>query len=537
MAPVVSRPTARLLRRLVPLAVLGLVLGLAGAAFRSERTHRAAAEQVLRDDAGMAGTEFIRRTAFDVAFNGYQTVTTALLRSAADGSLALSPRIPPQARALVAHLLLLEEGVARVVEGGTPPPWLEAWARSELSSMAREPGSFTVRHRVEEGRAVTLVLVPLGPGGQRVAAFDVNLDAQRPFLERTLARGPLLPMVIGDHQLTNAMMNVAYLDPTGAVRLEAGGLRRPEWEVSVPFGSWLDGVLAGSTVRVSIDPAAAWRLLPGGLPPTQLPLLAFLAAGAVAVLVLSVRADGRERALTQAREDFVVAVSHELRTPLAQIRLFTETVLLGRSRSQAEQRRFLEAAVRESIRLGRLVDNVLAFSRSDRGVLDVHPSPRRLAPLIAQVTEAFQPLASARRIHLALQLDVAARAAVDEAGFRRLLLNLLDNAVKYGPEQAEVTVRLAQTAEDVELAVEDRGPGIPERERESIFDPFQRLDRDRPSGSPGTGLGLALVRELAVRHGGACRIEDRAGGGARFVVTLPRVEGRGDPHVRSAEGQ
>jgi len=290
-------------------------------------------------------------------------------------------------------------------------------------------------------------------------------------------------------------------------------------------------------VRVSIDPAAAWRLLPGGLPPTQLPLLAFLAAGAVAVLVLSVRADGRERALTQAREDFVVAVSHELRTPLAQIRLFTETVLLGRSRSQAEQRRFLEAAVRESIRLGRLVDNVLAFSRSDRGVLDVHPSPRRLAPLIAQVTEAFQPLASARRIHLALQLDVAARAAVDEAGFRRLLLNLLDNAVKYGPEQAEVTVRLAQTAEDVELAVEDRGPGIPERERESIFDPFQRLDRDRPSGSPGTGLGLALVRELAVRHGGACRIEDRAGGGARFVVTLPRVEGRGDPHVRSAEGQ
>ena len=224
------------------------------------------------------------------------------------------------------------------------------------------------------------------------------------------------------------------------------------------------------------------------------------------------------------REDFVVGVSHELRTPLAQIRLFTETILLGRCRSEAEQRRFLEAAARETVRLGDLVDNILDFSRAERGLLDLHPAPRQLAPLVAQVAQAFQPLANTRRVHLDLQLDEQAHAAVDEGGFRRLLLNLLDNAVKYGPERGEVTVRLQRVGPCVELAVEDRGPGIPARDREAIFAPFQRLDRDRRSGTTGAGLGLALVREFVARHGGVCRIEDRSGGGSRFVVSLPGVE-------------
>lgn len=519
------RQAAKLLRRIVPLAVLGLVIGLAAAALHSERSHRTAAEQVLRDDAGMAATEFIRRTAFDLAFNGYEAVSTALLRSAADGPPTLAPSIPPQARALVAHLVLLDHGAFRALEGGQPPPSLEPWVRAEVATLTRDHEGFVVRHRIEDGRAATLVLVPLDQSEARVAAFDVDLEAQRPFLERSLARGPLLPAVIGDHQLTNAMMSVGYLDPAGKLWLEAGAPRRPTWEVAVPFGKWLAGVLDGSTVRVSLDPAVAAHLIPGGLPVSQLPLLALLAAGSLLFLFLAVRADRTERSLARAREDFVVGISHELRTPLAQIRLFTETVLLGRCHSEEEERSFLEAALRESVRLGHLVDNVLDFSRAERGLLDVQLTPRRLAPLVTQVTEAFQPLAATRKIRLELQLDGAVRASVDEAGFRRLLLNLLDNAVKYGPEQAEVTVRLQENQSGVELAVEDRGPGIPERDRDAIFTAFQRLDRDRRAGQTGAGLGLAMVRELAERHGGACRIEDRAGGGSRFVLTLPRVEG------------
>ncbi len=499
---------------------------LAAAAVRAERFHRAAVARVLHDYAGMAGTEFVRRTAFDVGFNGYQVLAAALNRSAAEGPLELPSSIPKHARDLVAHLVLLDHGEARVVAGGALPPWLEPWIRAETAALpANRDSSFLVRHRTEGGRAVTLVLVPLDADGHRLAAFDVNLDALRPFLQHSLQRGPLLPPVVGDHHLTNAVMSVTFLDHAGVSRLEAGAPRRVEWEVEVPFGDFFSSVLVGSTVRVSLDPAVAPRLLPGGLPPSQLPMLALLVTGGLVLVVLAMRAERRERVFAQLREDFVVGVSHELRTPLAQIRLFTETILLGRCRSEAEKQRFLEAAARETVRLGDLVDNILDFSRAERGLLDVHPTPRQLAPLVTQVTQAFQPMATTRSVHLDLQLDSEARAAVDEAGFRRLLLNLLDNAVKYGPERGEVTVRLHRAGPCVELAVEDRGPGIPARDREAIFAPFQRLDRDRQSGTTGLGLGLALVREFVARHGGACRIEDRAGGGARFVVSLPRVEG------------
>jgi signal transduction histidine kinase len=501
------------------------MLVLAAAAVRAERAHRAAAERVLHDYAGMAGTEFVRRTAFDVGFNGYQVLAAALRHSAAEGKLELPSSVPKQARTLVSHLVLLDSRGAQVVSGGAPPSWLEPWIRAEAGALPADQEALIVRHRTEGGHAVTLVLVPLDVDGKRLAAFDVNLDGLQPFLQRSLKRGPLLPSVVGDHHLTNAVMSVTYLDHAGVPRLEAGAPRRAEWEVEVPFGDFFSSVLEGSTVRVSLDPAVAPRLLPGGLPRSQLPILVLLLAGGLGLLGLAVRLERGERRLARLREDFVVGVSHELRTPLAQIRLFTETILLGRCRSEAEQRRFLEAVARETLRLGDLVDNILDFSRAERGLLDIHPAPRQLAPLVSQVTQAFQPLADTRRVRLDLQLDGEACAAVDEAGFRRLLLNLLDNAVKYGPEAGEVTVRLDRAGPCVELSIEDRGPGIPDRDREAIFTPFQRLDRDRRSGTTGAGLGLALVREVVARHGGACRIENRAGGGSRFVVSLPRAEG------------
>jgi signal transduction histidine kinase len=519
-----QRRGASLLRWATPVAALGLMVVLAAAAVRAERAHRAAVERVLHDYAGMAGTEFVRRTAFDVGFNGYQVLAAGLRHSASEGRVELPAAAPQRVRDLVAHLVLLDGGRTELLSGGAPPAWLEPWIRAEAAT-PRAGADFVVRHRTEDGRAVTLVLVPLDAGGHRLAAFDVNLDALRPFLQHSLDRGPLLPSVVGDHHLTNAVMSVTYLDHAGAPHLEAGAPRRVDWEVEVPFGDFFSSVLEGSTVRVSLDPSVAPRLLPGGLPRSQLPILALLLTGGLGLVVLAVRADRREQKFARLREDFVVGVSHELRTPLAQIRLFIETLLLGRCRSEEEERRFLEAAARESVRLGDLVDNILDFSRAERGFLDFHPAPRQLAPLVTQVTQAFQPLANARRVHLDLQLDGEACAAVDEAGFRRLLLNLLDNAVKYGPERGQVTVRLQRSGPSVELAVEDRGPGIPARDREAIFAPFQRLDRDRRSGTTGAGLGLALVREVVARHSGACRIEERSGGGSRFVVTLPAVEG------------
>jgi signal transduction histidine kinase len=505
-------------------AGLAVTLALAIAAVRSEGQHRAAAERVLRDYAGVAGTEFVRRTAFDVGFNGYQVLAAALRRSAAAGAVALPAEgVPRQARKLVGRLFVVERGEPRLVSGSPPPPWLEAWIRAESAAPPREGEGFSVRHRTQDGHAATLVLVPLD-GGVRRAAFDVDLAALRPFLQRSIARGPLLPGVIGDGHVTNASVAVSFRDHAGAERLRAGPAPWPEWEVEVPFADFFYGVLESSHVRVSLDPALAERLLPGGLPPSRIPMLAALGMAGLGFSVLAIRQVRRERAFARLRDDFVASVSHELRTPLAQIRLFVETVVLGRCRSDEEERRFLEAVHRETLRLGHLVDNILDFSRAERGLLDASLAPRRLAPVVGEVARAFEPLAATRGVRIEALLDPDAGAAVDEAGFRRVLLNLLDNAVKYGPAQADVTVRLRRMGDAVELAVEDRGPGVPAQHREAIFAPFRRLGRDRQSPATGAGIGLAVVRELVSCHGGSCRVEDREGGGASFVVRLPAAE-------------
>jgi signal transduction histidine kinase len=512
-----------LARLAVPAAGLAIAVALAATAVVAHRSHRAAAERVLRDYAGVAGSEFVRRTAFDVGFNGYQVVAAGLRRSAATGTIGLPRGLPKEARDLVAHLFVVERGAARLVAGGDPPSWLEPWIRSEAAALPADRDPFLARHRVEAGRAQTLVLVPLDDEGTRLCAFDVEPTALRPYLQRSLDRGPLLPPVIGDGHLTNAIMTVSFDDAAAHEEFRAGAGSWPEWQVGVPFGDFYRGVLEGSQVRVSLDPSVADRLLPGGLPRSLLPLLALLLAAALSLALLGLWQGRRERAFARMREDFVIGVSHELRTPLAQIRLFTETVLLGRCRSEEERQRFLEAAARETLRLGHLVDNILDFSRSERGLLAVSPAPRLLAPLVSRITQAFQPLAAARGVHLAAELDPQAGAAVDEAAFTRLLLNLLDNAVKYGPEQAEVNVSVRRVGSTVELAVEDRGPGVPRRDRETIFAAFRRLDRDLQSTATGAGIGLAIVKELVARQGGACRVEDREGGGARFVVSLPCV--------------
>jgi signal transduction histidine kinase len=292
--------------------------------------------------------------------------------------------------------------------------------------------------------------------------------------------------------------------------------------VRVPFGDTYEGVLKGYTADVSLDEAAAPLLLSGGLPRTRLPfllLMLLLSAGVTLAAILQLR---RERAFLRLREEFVASVSHELRTPLTQIRMFAETLLLGRARSEAEEERALAIIDREARRLSHLVENVLVSSRASRGVLTVSPEDRAMAPLLRDVVEGFASVAEARRVRLRLDLDESAAARVDADAVRHVMLNLLDNAVKYGPVGQEVRVGLSRSNGVVRITVEDEGPGIPAAARQRVFSRFERLERERESVAAGAGIGLAVVRDLVVRMAGRCSIEDGTGRrGARFVVEVP----------------
>lgn len=308
----------------------------------------------------------------------------------------------------------------------------------------------------------------------------------------------------------------------------------PQYKSPYTASDTLGEAYGGLSAVVSLRPEAAESLVIGGLPKSRLPTilgLLLLASGLVIAALFQIR---REQELSLLRTDFVSSVSHQLRTPLAQIRMFGETLLLGRVRSEEERRRSLEIIVKESQRLTHQVDNVLLFSRAQRQDVQLNPQELVLAPLIRETLESFCPLAEAQDCRVEASLDETLSAKADPGAVKQILLNLLENAVKYGPRDQIVDVKLRRGSPGtVRLEVEDEGEGIPLDQQETVFSPYARLDRHRDSGVAGSGIGLAVVRELVARQGGSVWVEEAMSGGARLVVELPESkrtpEGTEDP--------
>jgi len=192
-------------------------------------------------------------------------------------------------------------------------------------------------------------------------------------------------------------------------------------------------------------------------------------------------------------------------------------------RSEEERQRSLAIVDQEARRLTNLVENLLYFSRAEQEPARITPVPTSLAPLIREVVDGFAPLARARDMSIRFVSFREVAGRIDSDALRQILINLLDNAVKYGPPGQMISVELGTVDGRARITVEDAGPGIPPPERQHVWERFWRLPRDRESNIAGTGIGLSIVRELVALHGGVVTIEDGAEGGARFVVSLAAI--------------
>jgi signal transduction histidine kinase len=193
-------------------------------------------------------------------------------------------------------------------------------------------------------------------------------------------------------------------------------------------------------------------------------------------------------------------------------------------RSRQDVRGAGRVIVGETRRLLQLVENVVLLGRGTRLVPAPPFEPLPLAPLVREVMESFAPIAAATDARVrAVRLDDVVVPARRDA-VRQILLNLLDNAAKYGPRGQTISVGLALLGSHARLWVEDEGPGVPPAERNRVWEPFVRLPRDLNSHAAGNGIGLALVRELVELHGGTARIDTTPAGGACVVVEIPSAE-------------
>lgn len=511
---------------------LGTASLLAWQAHRAVQSHRETAENVLEDYASLAAEELVRRASSTIGYRGYYGLLGEL-PGAVDSIEALESAVSDlRAKAeeddtlgasltLARRFFLLPAGASSVQYAGDDPTarGLHEWLEREIAGADVGRGPYQVAHGVTEGEPVTIVFRE-GESGS-ILGFVVELDAFEDHLASVLDEDPLLPPSLGRGETSNQSLFVAFRDHGGVERFRSGERFVARFGAEARFGETYQGVLEGSSVRVSIDPEAAEALVIGGLPPSRLPALGGLLLVNAALLATAILQIRRERELQRLRSEFVASASHELRTPLTQIRMFAETLLLGRSRSEDETARALHIIDREVRRLTHIVDNLLQFSRADRRALVVTSERAPLEPKIRETLDLFQPLAAESDARVAARLEKDARAAHDPDALGQTLLNLLDNAVKYGPPGQEIRVELHSRNGGARLVVEDDGPGIPEAERERVFERFYRLERDRDSAVAGTGVGLAVVRDLVALQGGRAFVEAGAGDGCRFVVELP----------------
>jgi heavy metal sensor kinase len=220
---------------------------------------------------------------------------------------------------------------------------------------------------------------------------------------------------------------------------------------------------------------------------------------------------------------FTSDASHELRTPLTAIRSVGEVGLRGR-RDEGAYREIIGSMLEEADRLALLVDRLLTLSRADARRGKLSSDVVDLAILAEEVAEQLDVLADEKHQSLNLEIKSHPTWIGDRLVLRQALLNLVDNAIKYSPEGAEITVRLDQQSNDAVLEVSDTGPGIPEELQSRIFDRFYRVDESRSRNNGGTGLGLSIAKWAVEANGGQLTMESRHGHGCTFRITLPHLQ-------------
>jgi two-component system, OmpR family, phosphate regulon sensor histidine kinase PhoR len=230
------------------------------------------------------------------------------------------------------------------------------------------------------------------------------------------------------------------------------------------------------------------------------------------------------RRLERVRTEFVANVSHELRTPLTSIRGYLETLLEGALEEPANARRFLEIAHTHAERLSRLVDDLLQLSDIETGKLILKPVPLRLQEVAADAVAFFEKQAAQKSLALINEVPPELRVQADWDRLTQILVNLVDNALKYTPGQGKITLGARQGVKGfVHVWVEDTGIGIPSTDLPRITERFYRVDKARSRELGGTGLGLAIVKHLVQAHNGELWLESELGRGTTVNFSLPAV--------------
>jgi signal transduction histidine kinase len=359
-----------------------------------------------------------------------------------------------------------------------------------------------------------------GSDGQVIGAGGWWIDPRR-FLAQHVntvvqERLPGNSRMYGGYESTRRL-SVTLFSPGGVT---IGHVREPGDERTARTAE-LTGPFEGYLVRVAATSSApvTWT---GRFVMIEIAFIVIMALAIIVATVFGLRYTMRQLELAQLKSGFVSNVTHELKTPIALIRLAVETLEMRRVQTPEESEKFLRTIGRETLRLSQLVDNILDFARLEAGQHIFRFEEVDLAQVIRDTIESFRP----RFEHLGFTLDVDVPEQLppvrgDATALTHVLLNLLDNAVKYSKNRREVRIAAGARGDTVAMSVSDRGIGISAGDQRRIFEKFVRLETGLVHDVKGAGLGLSLVDQIVRAHGGRIEVASNTGEGSTFTIVLP----------------
>ncbi|MBN1675126.1 MAG: HAMP domain-containing protein [Kiritimatiellae bacterium] len=386
-----------------------------------------------------------------------------------------------------------------------------------------------IANRVAEGDFTQRAVAPADDevGDLASAVNHMSEEIQRQIAEVSSGRSHL------EAVLLSMFEGVMVLDAGGSVVLMNRALRRALFVEGDTSGKQPMEVIRNREIGAIADRVLAMREGVaseeiGILLPVERTLLVHAAPvlrdGTVEGAVLVFHDVTELRRLERVRRDFVANVAHELRTPVTNIRGYAETLLDGALADAANAKEFVATIAASSRRLAALIDDLLRLAGLESGEARMQLEPSSVQTLVARLFQVLRPAAGEKGLVLRSEIPAELPAIrADEDRMSQVLLNLLDNAVKYTPAGGTVTVSAESDAQFVRIRVADTGIGIPAKDLDRIFERFYRVDKARSRELGGTGLGLSIVKHIVQAHEGQVAVESTLGKGSTFSVSIPRA--------------
>ncbi|MBZ0270483.1 PAS domain-containing protein [bacterium] len=453
-----------------------------------------------------------------LSFRGRRIRASALfVLLAAAGAAALALGLWPDKAASFSFLFSLAAGLGLLI----------ALAVNRLTTRAV---AAEMRALVESARAVARSGTPPDAGLAAVSRADRSVRLLADELEAMLQsvateRDRFIAVLEGMSDAVIAMDKALRVTLVNRAAIDSLGI------IENPRGRPLADIIRVPELREKIDRAARHLEsatlefdLPGPTPRRLFGRVTPVPGGGHIVVLHDI---SELRRLETVRRDFASNVSHELRTPISVIRANAETLLAGALDEPDAARPFAEAIYRNADRLANIINDLLELSRIESG-----NSPRKAAPVSAagilrRAAEALEPAVRARRHRVRIEAADDLMALGDAKALDQVMINLIDNAVKYTPEQGEIVLSAAREGDRIRLSVTDNGPGIEPRHRPRIFERFYRVDPGRSRDLGGTGLGLAIVKHLVEAMGGQVGVDAVEPHGSIFWIALPSAPAGG----------